>query len=49
MRVIDRRIGLLFAGFLLCLPGALGRAAWLQGVQGAELSADAAEPAARRR
>jgi cell division protein FtsI (penicillin-binding protein 3) len=39
--MIDRRIGLLFAGFLLLLCLAVGRAAWVQGVQGAGLSADA--------
>ena len=41
MRVIDRRIGLLFACFLLFLVLAVGRAAWVQGVQGSGLSADA--------
>jgi cell division protein FtsI (penicillin-binding protein 3) len=40
-RVIDRRIGLLFACFLALLVIAVGRAAWVQGVQGAGLSADA--------
>ena len=39
--MIDRRIGLLFASFLLLLCLAVGRAAWVQGVQGAGLSADA--------
>jgi cell division protein FtsI (penicillin-binding protein 3) len=39
--VIERRIGLLFACFLLLLCLAVGRAAWVQGVQGAALSADA--------
>ena len=42
MRLIERRIGLLFAGFLLCLLVVAGRAFWLQGVQGAELASDAA-------
>ncbi|MGH2973555.1 MAG: peptidoglycan D,D-transpeptidase FtsI family protein [Solirubrobacterales bacterium] len=39
--MIERRIGLLFACFLLLLCLAIGRAAWVQGVQGAGLSADA--------
>jgi cell division protein FtsI/penicillin-binding protein 2 len=39
--VIERRIGLLFACFLLLFCLALGRAAWLQGIQGGSLSADA--------
>ncbi len=39
--MIDRRIGLLFACFLLLLVVAIGRAAWVQGVQGGILSADA--------
>ncbi len=41
MRTIDRRIGLLFAGFLLCFLVIFGRAFWLQGVQGAELASEA--------
>jgi cell division protein FtsI/penicillin-binding protein 2 len=41
VRVIDRRIGLLFACFLVFLVLAVGRAAWVQGVQGSGLSADA--------
>jgi cell division protein FtsI/penicillin-binding protein 2 len=41
MRVIDSRIGVLFACFLVLLTGAIARAAWVQGVQGAGLSADA--------
>jgi len=41
MRLIERRIGLLFAGFLLCFLIIVGRAFWLQGVQGAELASDA--------
>ncbi len=41
MRLIDRRIGLLFAGFLLCFLVIVGRAFWLQGVQGAELASEA--------
>jgi cell division protein FtsI/penicillin-binding protein 2 len=42
MRTIERRIGLLFAGFLLCFVVIIGRAAWLQGVQGAQLASEAA-------
>ena len=42
MRMIERRIGLLFAGFLLCFLVVVGRAFWLQGVQGAELASEAA-------
>ncbi len=41
MRTIDRRIGLLFAGFLLCFLIIAMRAFWLQGVQGAELASEA--------
>ena len=37
----ERRIGLLFAGFLLLFVVAMTRAAWVQGIQGAGLSADA--------
>ncbi len=39
--MIERRIGLLFACFLLLFCFAVGRAAWVQGIQGAGLSADA--------
>jgi cell division protein FtsI (penicillin-binding protein 3) len=42
MRIIERRIGLLFAGFLLCFLVIVGRAFWLQGVQGAQLASEAA-------
>jgi cell division protein FtsI/penicillin-binding protein 2 len=42
MRLIERRIGLLFGGFLLCLLLIVGRAFWLQGVQGASLASQAA-------
>ena len=42
MRVIERRIGLLFAAFLLCFLIVLVRAFWLQGVRGAELASEAA-------
>jgi cell division protein FtsI (penicillin-binding protein 3) len=41
MRMIERRIGLLFAGFLVCFLGVAGRAFWLQGVQGAKLASQA--------
>jgi cell division protein FtsI (penicillin-binding protein 3) len=39
--MIERRVGLLFACFLLLFCIAIGRAAWVQGVQGARLGADA--------
>ena len=39
--MVDRRIGLLFASFLVLLCLAVARAAWVQGIQGAGLSADA--------
>jgi cell division protein FtsI (penicillin-binding protein 3) len=42
MRAIERRIGLLFAGFLLCFLIVFARAVWLQGVQGAQLASEAA-------
>ncbi|HEX5758495.1 MAG TPA: penicillin-binding protein 2 [Thermoanaerobaculia bacterium] len=41
MRLIERRIGLLFAGFLLCFALIICRAFWLQGVQGAQLASEA--------
>lgn len=41
MRMLDRRIGVLFAAFLLLLVTAVARAAWIQGVQGPGLAADA--------
>jgi len=41
MRLIERRIGLLFAGFLLCFLVIVGRAFWLQGVQGGALASQA--------
>jgi cell division protein FtsI (penicillin-binding protein 3) len=41
MRTIERRIGLLFAGFLLCFLAITARALWLQGVQGAKLASEA--------
>jgi cell division protein FtsI/penicillin-binding protein 2 len=39
--VIERRIGLLFACFLLLFCVAIGRAAWIQGIQGSTLRAHA--------
>jgi cell division protein FtsI (penicillin-binding protein 3) len=42
VRLVERRIGLLFAAFLLLFAIVLVRAVWLQGVQGAELRANAA-------
>ena len=41
MRAIDQRLGLIFCFFLLLFSVALARAAWLQGVKGGELRADA--------
>lgn len=41
MRLIERRIGLLFGGFLLCFLVIAGRAFWLQGVQGSKLASEA--------
>jgi cell division protein FtsI (penicillin-binding protein 3) len=41
MRLIERRIGLLFGGFLLCFLLVVFRAFWLQGVQGSELASEA--------
>jgi cell division protein FtsI/penicillin-binding protein 2 len=41
MRLIERRIGLLFAAFLLCFLVVIGRAFWLQGVQGSKLASEA--------
>jgi cell division protein FtsI (penicillin-binding protein 3) len=41
MRLVERRIGLLFAGFLVCFLAIAGRAFWLQGVQGAQLASEA--------
>ena len=40
MKLIERRIGLLFAVFVLLLTAVIGRAAWLQAIQGSSLSAD---------
>jgi cell division protein FtsI (penicillin-binding protein 3) len=42
VRTVERRIGLLFAGFLLCFLIVAVRAFWLQGVKGAELASEAA-------
>jgi cell division protein FtsI (penicillin-binding protein 3) len=42
MRLVERRIGLLFGGFLLCFLLIVGRAFWLQGVQGSSLASQAA-------
>ena len=39
--LIDRRVGLLFAAFVLLLAIVLVRAAWVQGVNGGSLSAEA--------
>src|SRR3954451_16483302 len=41
MRTVERRIGLLFAGFLLCFLVIVCRAFWLQGVQGGALASEA--------
>jgi len=41
MRLIDRRLGLLFCGFCLIFTFALLRLFWLQGVQGGSLRAEA--------
>src|SRR4029453_19671664 len=41
MRQMDRRLGLLFCLFTLLFFRALARAAWLQGVRGGELRAEA--------
>jgi cell division protein FtsI/penicillin-binding protein 2 len=42
MRLIERRIGLLFGCFLLFFLVIVGRAFWLQGVQGSSLASEAA-------
>jgi cell division protein FtsI (penicillin-binding protein 3) len=42
VRTIERRIGLLFAGFLLCFLVVSVRAVWLQGVRGPQLASEAA-------
>src|SRR3954447_15967665 len=45
--LIDRRIGVLFAGFVALLAFAAVRAAWIQGVQGSALSPDPASQHSR--
>ena len=40
MRLIDRRLGLLFCFFVLLFSVALARAFWLQGVRGGDLRAE---------
>src|SRR3954469_24896158 len=41
MRLIDRRLGLLFCIFCLVFSFAIARSFWLQGVKGGSLSAEA--------
>jgi cell division protein FtsI (penicillin-binding protein 3) len=41
MRLVERRIGLLFAAFFLCFAVILARALWLQGVRGGALASEA--------
>jgi cell division protein FtsI (penicillin-binding protein 3) len=41
MRLVERRIGLLFGAFLLCFLLVVCRAFWLQGVQGSSLASQA--------
>ena len=41
MRLIERRIGLLFAGFLVAFLLIVCRAFWLQGVEASKLSSQA--------
>ncbi len=41
MRLIERRIGLLFAAFFLCFSIVVARALWLQGVRGGALASQA--------
>ena len=41
MRLVERRIGLLFAAFFLCFAVVLARALWLQGVRGGALASEA--------
>ena len=41
MRLIEKRVGLLFAAFALAFCVVMVRAAWLQTVKGSEYSADA--------
>jgi cell division protein FtsI (penicillin-binding protein 3) len=42
MRLLERRIGILFAAFFLCFTVILARALWLQGVRGGALASQAA-------
>ena len=41
MRLVERRIGLLFAAFFLCFSVIVARALWLQGVRGGALASEA--------
>ena len=41
MNLIDRRLGLLFAAFVVLLALVVVRAAWVQGISGGALSAEA--------
>ncbi len=41
MRLVERRIGLLFAAFILCFSIIVARALWLQGVRGGALASQA--------
>ncbi|MBK5117397.1 MAG: penicillin-binding protein 2, partial [Thermoleophilia bacterium] len=41
MKLIEKRVGLLFAVFTLAFCGVMARAAWLQAVKGGDLSAEA--------
>jgi cell division protein FtsI/penicillin-binding protein 2 len=41
MRLIERRVGLLFGAFLLCFLVIVARAFWLQGVEGSSLASQA--------
>ena len=41
MSMVDRRVGLLFAAFVVLLSLVLVRAAWVQGVNGGKLRAEA--------
>jgi cell division protein FtsI (penicillin-binding protein 3) len=41
MRLVERRIGLLFAAFFLCFSIVVARALWLQGVRGGALASQA--------
>ena len=41
MRLVERRIGLLFAAFFLCFTVIVARALWLQGVRGGALASQA--------